>query len=355
MPTARASVALVAATLAACTYSPKIPGGAISCSPDGGRCPAGFSCTPFSASASFCAPVDKPISGDGGPTVEAAVLVEGGAEAEPPPADAAPVDAPTADRPADDAAVPDARLPLPDTRPSEPLPLNASVPAGGCLSSGRGPELIRAEGFCIDATEVTNRQYQAFLEESDLSKQPPGCIDENFSFVPGSIYALWPPPAGREDHPVVNIDWCDAASFCSWAGKRLCGPIKAGAIEPKQATMPSLSRWASACTRAGTWKLPYGPDVKTGLCNVAQANLPVRTVPVGSLPGCQGGYDKLYDMVGNVEEWVDACRTDPATGVMCAVIGGNYFDGESAADCARFSEDRRKIAVYFRGFRCCWP
>jgi formylglycine-generating enzyme required for sulfatase activity len=119
--------------------------------------------------------------------------------------------------------------------------------------------------------------------------------------------------------------------------------------------MPALSRWASACTRAGTWKLPYGPDVKPGLCNVGNPNRPLHTVPVATLPGCQGGYEKLYDMVGNVEEWLDACQVDPARGERCGVIGGHYFDGESVADCGRTTDDAKTVQLYYRGFRCCWP
>jgi hypothetical protein len=39
---------------------------------------------------------------------------------------------------------------------------------------------------------------------------------------------------------------------------------------------------------------------------------------------CQGGFDNIYDMVGNVEEWVDFCRRDPMRGNMlvCGVMGG---------------------------------
>jgi formylglycine-generating enzyme required for sulfatase activity len=214
--------------------------------------------------------------------------------------------------------------------------------------------MVHTPGFCIDSTEVTNRQYQAFLDEADLAKQPTGCAAINPTFVPVNVEAPWP-PVGREDFPVVNVDWCDAAAFCQWAGKRLCGAIGAVGLDSKQATMPALSRWAAACTRAGTWKLPYGPDVKTGLCNVGNPNRPLHLTPVASLPGCQGGYDKVYDMVGNVEEWVDACHTDPARGETCAAVGAHYFDGESVADCGRMSEDKKTFAGYFRGFRCCWP
>ena len=153
----------------------------------------------------------------------------------------------------------------------------------------------------------------------------------------------------------MNVDWCDAAAFCQWSGKRLCGGIGASTLASAQAAMPALSRWASACTRAGTRRFPYGPTVMPGVCNVGQPNRPLKIVPVASTTGCQGGYDKLYDMVGNVEEWLDACTLDPVRGEVCAIIGGDYFDTESLSDCARLYDKVKTSVDYYRGFRCCWP
>lgn len=352
----RLTVLVGVAALAGCTYDPKIPSGVIACSPGGTHCPTGTTCAALPGQdVMVCLAAPSPTT-DGSTGGEAAVIsspdartaeAAPGADAAPAPSDAAPADAAPS---AEDAPPPPA-----DVRPGEPLPPASSVPDGGCYAPGRGPEMVAATGFCIDSTEVTNRQYLAFLEEGDLTRQPGNCPTMNKSFVPLNIEAAWP-PVGREDHPVVNVDWCDAAAFCQWAGKRLCGPIGSAALATKDATNPMLGRWASACTRAGTWKFPYGPDPRQGLCNVGQgALLPVHTAPVASLPGCQGGYDRLYDMVGNVEEWVDACRTDPARGEMCAVVGGRYVDSEATASCARSDEDRKTQAIYFRGFRCCWP
>ena len=38
----------------------------------------------------------------------------------------------------------------------------ADAASDGCPDKHRGPALVRAGDFCIDATEVTNQDYQAF-------------------------------------------------------------------------------------------------------------------------------------------------------------------------------------------------
>ena len=57
----------------------------------------------------------------------------------------------------------------------------------------------------------------------------------NTTFAPLNVEVTWPPTAGQEDYPVVNVDWCDAASFCQWSGKRLCGRLGPGTLDSKQA------------------------------------------------------------------------------------------------------------------------
>jgi hypothetical protein len=344
-----AGLLVSSAGLVACTYDPKIPSDRVICDPDAGRCPAGFTCVPIAGATSggVCTASAAP-AGDGAPEVDAAVAHADASAADSPPADALARDAAAEDdaSSADDAP--------PDLRIGEPLPAASTVADGGCFSPGRGPEMVRATDFCIDSTEVTSKQYLAFLAEADLTKQPPGCAAINPSFIPLNVDAPWP-PIERDEYPVVNVDWCDAAAFCQWSGKRLCGRIGAGTLDTVQAAMPALGRWASACTRAGAQKLPYGPDVMPGRCNVGQPNRPLHILPVASMPGCQGGYDKLYDMVGNVEEWLDACHADPARGEVCAIIGGDYFDNDSVSDCGRVYDKVKTSVDYYRGFRCCWP
>jgi sulfatase modifying factor 1 len=121
-------------------------------------------------------------------------------------------------------------------------------------------------------------------------------------YVPG---ADWKHPEGpgssiegKDDHPVVQICWEDAAAYAKWAGKRL----------------PTEAEWERAA-RGGlegqpfVWGETLQPDGKSWPANIWQGHFPdqntaedgfPRTAPVKSFsPNGLG----LYDMAGNVWEW----------------------------------------------------
>jgi formylglycine-generating enzyme len=206
---------------------------------------------------------------------------------------------------------------------------------------------VRVDGFWMDATEVTNAQFAAFVEATgyltvaerpidweELKKQlPPGTPKPHDSQLqPGSL--VFTPPAhpvdlrqshrwwtwtidanwrrpegpgssleGREDHPVVHVAHEDAAAYAAWAGKRL--PTEA---EWEFAARGGLERRANVwgdepvdARRANTWQGLF-PSHNTAEDGFA------RAAPVGSYPA--NGYG-LYDMAGNVWEWCsDRYRPD---------------------------------------------
>ena len=355
---------LACAALSSCKYNPKIHAGVIECDPDGPRCPAPYQCVRESEldSHGLCdlpsgAVADATAAGgeDGrAPAVDqraadlAATPPVDGPIADLPPSPPALDGGATPDAPAADAAlVPDGSAPRqPDAAPDAQL----------CPPPGRGPDMVSAGAFCIDSTEVTNLQYKAFLDDpaSRQLVQPPGC-GPNDSYLPDPSNGGGLNVTSRADHPVVNVDWCDAAMFCKWAGKRLCGKIGGGALVPGTAAEYSVSQWMFACTRGGTQIFPYGPTARPGSCNVARASLPINTVPVKSKSKCVGGYEQIFDMVGNAEEWIDLCRVDPVRGEVCGYLGGSYTSAESDANCDNFYEDPRLNQWRSRSFRCCAP
>jgi formylglycine-generating enzyme required for sulfatase activity len=245
------------------------------------------------------------------------------------------------------APPPDATMPPPDLMPDV---------APVTCPSGRGPSMVDVGGFCIDSTEVSNRQYKAFLADTSvtLQKQPSICIGKNVDFKPDDSDGGGVDVASRIDHPVVNVDWCDAAAFCLWAGKRLCGKIGGGSLGPGEGVFPVTSQWAHACTKGGTRAYPYGTTVKTTACQLGKGEpLPIKTLAVQSKPECMGGFDGLYHMVGNAEEWVDLCRVTDE-GLVCGIIGAAYLD-DTTAKCDQFYEDPIMDRWRARSFRCCSP
>ncbi len=132
---------------------------------------------------------------------------------------------------------------------------------------------VSLDGFWIDRTEVTNRQYRR-------------CVEVGVCTPPAERTAFDDPNQG--DHPVLFVTWFQARSYSRWAGKRL----------------PSESEWESAA-RAGTaTPYPWGLLWEAGRCNgygVAGADRWGGSSPVASF---QPNRWNVFDLTGNAGEWV---------------------------------------------------
>lgn len=244
--------------------------------------------------------------------------------------------------------------------------------------------------YRIDAFEVTNAQYQAFLE-ADVSTgmQDPACA-HNGSFTPGVVSQVVYDQleeaqidAGEvlasaddclswlddelstlgQDRPMACIDQCDAIAYCRWAGKRLCGDIAGGFLDVTQGEAegrhvdPAESAWYRACSSAGATLYPYGDTFEEARCIDAGLS-PNRTYDVGSYDNCEGGYSGIFDMSGNIGEWVDECTRygGPSAVQNCLVRGGAYYNGlgdESTLTCTVFKDTLAAAPSDATGFRCC--
>jgi formylglycine-generating enzyme required for sulfatase activity len=126
---------------------------------------------------------------------------------------------------------------------------------------------VYLDAFYMDKYEVTFAQYDAFCDATGRTKPSD---------------SGW----GRGNRPVINITWNDSKTFCEWAGKRL----------------PTEAEWERAC-RAGTGTAySFGDD--PGLLGTYawySSNSGGMTHPVGEKSPNELG---LYDMHGNVVEWV---------------------------------------------------
>jgi formylglycine-generating enzyme required for sulfatase activity len=236
-----------------------------------------------------------------------------------------------------------------------------------CL--GRDPKAIRvgASGntFCIDTTEVTVAQYDAFLAARiDPNSQPAICA-WNTTFQPNFVIPDGgsPPPP---NHPVGSVDWCDALAYCTWAGKYLCGRVengkKVGPVTPEGAFDNTTHQWLLACTAEGKRRFPYGNVYDPSRCNFAEYDAEAP-VDVGSPAGCVGGFDGVHDLLGNVWEWYDdTCQpaqfeVDGGDGGPardgCGVRGGGYSSPGTSVDCSKEAVVPRDTTGPHIGFRCC--
>jgi formylglycine-generating enzyme len=172
-------------------------------------------------------------------------------------------------------------------------------------------------------------------------------LPPSFAIVPRAISRAHQTPQG-----FLSAD--DASRACKAAGKRLC----------------SESEWVTACRGEASRDFPYGARYEAGACNVFRESHPTfllhrnaarfhddpranlvqfEGAPLlrasGETPRCQSrwGEDAIFDMVGNLDEWVES-------GVF---LGGFYSRGTKSGCAARVSNHPRVYSDYSTGARCC--
>ncbi len=181
------------------------------------------------------------------------------------------------------------------------------------MKDDRPVRAIRVDPFYLDQYEVTNAQYLTFVTET--KHRPP------YNWPKGKI------PEGKEQYPVVDVDWSDATAYAAWAGKRL----------------PTEAEWEHAC-RGLTEKATYPWGDRNPSKEDAKFNGIDGPSPVGK---CKASYFGLYDIVGNVWEWCadwydidyyekapEANPKGPDKGMYRVVRGGSWADVEKYLTCA---------------------
>jgi len=225
---------------------------------------------------------------------------------------------------------------------------------------GRGPDMsLVPAGFCVDNTEVTKAHYDEFLRALEPVKTDGRCAFNTTYQARDYVWAATTNP----DQAVAGIDWCDARDFCAWAGKRLCGRIGGGALAYAEHAAPD-AQWYAACSQGVGRAHPYGTaadDTAQPWCHLDGTDgTPGQQAVVGSYPRCKLEGTNVFDLLGNVQEWTDACETsgaDPAAD-RCKVVGGVWYFGSSYTDCG-FADPSggagipRSAAEKHTGVRCC--
>jgi len=91
------------------------------------------------------------------------------------------------------------------------------------LSSERPQISVYLDGYWIDRTEVTNQKYSEFLNGiGNLEHGGATWLDVYSDHVRiHQVDDIWQPAPGYEHHPVVEVTWFGAKSYCQWLGKRL--------------------------------------------------------------------------------------------------------------------------------------
>ena len=164
------------------------------------------------------------------------------------------------------------------------------------VESSGPPHNVYLDSFYISKYEVTNRQYEAFVEAT-------GHMPPSYPLFARAQFT-------HLDQPVVGVSWHDANAFCTWAGMRL----------------PTEAEWEKAARGSEGLVYPWGHAWDTSKSRSADsiANRPLETfnvwrswrrnmrlvhgsearpAKVGSYPEGASPYG-VMDMAGNVWEWV---------------------------------------------------
>lgn len=163
--------------------------------------------------------------------------------------------------------------------------------------------MVYVKDFYIDRYEVTNSQFMDFLVKTNNHYRP-SHWEEKGTFS-----------NNEDNHPVVDVDWLDADSYCRWAGKRL----------------PTEAEWEKAARGTDGRLWPWGNEYEPAKANTEEAGS-AWTSPVGSYQADVSPYG-VYDMAGNVREWTDGwyvsypgntVSSDYYTGPYRVLRGGSY-------------------------------
>jgi formylglycine-generating enzyme required for sulfatase activity len=249
------------------------------------------------------------------------------------------------------------------------VPLAASWFARETRSFGTS---VALRPFFIDRTEVTNRAFAAWLNES---KERLVLIDEGEDHTPRVAFdhgepfvsvltsartpgvrlelraGMYQSTEGDADRPVVKVTWLGAEAYCKAHGKRL----------------PSEVEWEYAARGSAHRRAPWGDAAPTcrrvtiGLFGWQEcANAVAEPSPVGSSEQDRTP-EGVSDLAGNVAEWTaDAYLSVPgeapcvaAPGHTCRVVRGAGFGDfglmARSAFRARFDENGSATNI---GFRC---
>lgn len=205
-----------------------------------------------------------------------------------------------------------------ETPPAEPAsntaPARAVTPPTTC-SADMAP--VGDGSVCID-------RYESHLGKGDLG---PG---------DGSGTAA----AAKSEKGVLprdRITYHQAAKTCRNAGKRMC----------------TKAEWLSACQGKTGRKFPYGIVLETTRCNGHDysdpARQPLGVVATGSFPRCRPPEAEIFDLSGNLWEWIDETTPSGTESLMCGGGFSNAIDDlECGCESLKSSEGYEGV-----GFRCC--
>jgi len=185
---------------------------------------------------------------------------------------------------------------------------------------------IMLEGFWIYRYPVTVAMFRRYCAATGNSLPDP------------------PPWDWLDDHPMVNVHWQDAVSYCKWA----------------RVSLPTEVQWEKAARGVDVRRFPWGGNWDPNRCRCSRSNYADAgsTMSVGAYPSGASPYG-VMDLSGNVWEWchemIDggSLHGDTGSGPRRVLRGGSW-EGNMPGDFrASFRQRQFPSYMYYTiGFRC---
>jgi formylglycine-generating enzyme required for sulfatase activity len=195
---------------------------------------------------------------------------------------------------------------------------------------------VNVPPFWLDKTEVTVGAYRACVEKGACPKPARSSVSCTYD-------------QGDAQLPISCVPWTSALAFCSSVGKRL----------------PREVEWEMAARGTSPIRYPWGGQSAAG-CGAAvtlasdatqRSCSGKRPMKVGSHVSGASPFG-IYDMSGNVEEWVadwyaeTASDLSPRAGASHVLRGGGWLSAPSAAKTTSRNWGSAREMGPNVGFRC---
>ena len=199
-----------------------------------------------------------------------------------------------------------------------------AIPGGVFMmgnDDGKGGERpqhrVKLKSFRMSRSEVTNRQYLAFLEDSGYQRPKDPVFAKNYLIANPNL-------------PVVNVSYEDAIEFCKWATRKFGTTVR----------LLTEAEWEYAA-RGGKKPTAYPWGMESPKTHARYRGNASRGIPTVERTAFAPNGFGLYNMSGNVSEWVaDFYAKDyyqvspikdpagPAIGPKRVIRGGSWADDE---------------------------
>lgn len=193
---------------------------------------------------------------------------------------------------------------------------------------------VRLQQYAIAKFPVTNRQYHDYV---NVTRAP----------MPWSLKEDW-----SEDHPVWGVSFHEAKRFVSWLAMRT----------GKGYRLPNEAEWEFAARGTARLTYPFGNHFDPTVCNTAESGR-CGTTSVDAFAQGASPFG-IWDMAGNVEEWVDTNYAPYEGGRFISddlsktwgprypiLRGGSWRCGGDLARCARRHGPHPDRQYRYAGFR----